>query len=257
MIGAVLVTQVARMDRKLALVMGAHPRDNDAAIRVLREAIELTRVDAQAARWFSVAELLGELADEYEAAGRTEDAIDAVREAIAIGWPGRPDGRCRLAEILIRAGRFDAAAPIWARVKADTPYDVWLYHTAGVEYCTAGNHREALGWLTEGLHVALDTGDPDRLVDQLHQWRARSLAGLGRGSDDLQVRAEEYLATRRPRPGRSLVTQASPAADHLLAQAETRPRSPGRNEPCSCRSGRKYKKCCGVPPDHGDPDHGY
>lgn len=24
------------------------------------------------------------------------------------------------------------------------------------------------------------------------------------------------------------------------------PRKPGRNEPCSCGSGRKYKKCCGA-----------
>lgn len=26
----------------------------------------------------------------------------------------------------------------------------------------------------------------------------------------------------------------------------------GRNEPCPCKSGLKYKKCCGTPPSLGD-----
>jgi tetratricopeptide (TPR) repeat protein len=246
--GAVLVTQVARMDRKLALVMGAHPRDTNAAIEVLREAIDLARADPDAARWFSEAELLGELADEYEAAGRTEDAMNAVREAIAVGWPGHPDGRCRLAEILMRAGRSGEASAIWAQVRADAPDDVWVYNNAGIEYCIAGDHEESLSWLTEGLVIALDRGDPERLVDQLHHWRGRCLVGLGRGSDELQARAEDHLATRwRHRLERLSLPDSAPMPD---GQQETPPT--GRNEPCSCGSGRKYKKCCGVPPEQGD-----
>lgn len=31
----------------------------------------------------------------------------------------------------------------------------------------------------------------------------------------------------------------------LVNQIERRPRKPGRNEPCLCGSGKKFKKCCG------------
>jgi uncharacterized protein YecA (UPF0149 family) len=37
-------------------------------------------------------------------------------------------------------------------------------------------------------------------------------------------------------------------AARLLAAGEAIPWPPGRNEPCWCGSGRKYKKCCGPAP---------
>jgi len=44
-----------------------------------------------------------------------------MQAAITAGYTGAPDPRCRLAEILLRAGRADEAHPIFAEVKADTP----------------------------------------------------------------------------------------------------------------------------------------
>ena len=39
-----------------------------------------------------------------------------------------------------------------------------------------------------------------------------------------------------------------PAAEPLSAEAPRKPASggPGRNDPCPCGSGKKYKKCCGA-----------
>jgi tetratricopeptide (TPR) repeat protein len=225
--------QIERMERKLSAAMGASPRVPAATIAALEEAIALARSSAEAAEWFVPAELLGELADEYEASGRVEDALAAMREALELGWSGRPDGRCRVAEILMHMNRTAEAARIWAEVRADTPDDVWLYNAAGMEYATAGDHETALRWLSDGLVVALRQGDPDDLVEQLRDLREVSLDALGRGPDGLQDRAEAFLAGP-PRPPSPV-----PAPE---ASGGT-----GRNEACWCGSGRKYKRCHGSP----------
>jgi tetratricopeptide (TPR) repeat protein len=340
MMSDVPVTQsyeIVRMERKLSAAMGAVPRDPGAAIAALEEAISLAGSSPEAAEWFVPAELLAELADEYEALGRTDDAIDAMRRALADGWHGRPDGRCRLAGILMHAGRVAEAERLWVAVRAETPEDVWLYHSAGVEYANLGEHETALRWLTDGLRLALRTNDADELAESLLEQRGVSLLALGRGFDDLQERAETFVissvvqaarrlpgddaAERRPvhaaarwawfptseyaralRLWPELTADGGPAArgcDHAtychrmqrriregagalmvgvaiapihvetylawcdrhgedpanatatfaaaLPPEELIAWPPGRNDACWCRSGRKYKRCCGQP----------
>jgi len=56
---------------------------------------------------------------------------------------------------------------------------------------------------------------------------------------------EDYLAwcdERGEDPGQA---RASYAADRL-ADGDVLAWPPGRNEPCWCGSGRKYKRCCGM-----------
>lgn len=187
--------EIERMERLLSVAMGAVPHDPAAAIAALEQAIALARSSPEAAEWFVPAELLGELADEYEAAGRPDEALAAMHEAIEEGWSGRPDGRCRLAEILLRCGRVGDATRLWAEVRADQPDDGWLYSSAGVAYATAGDHATAVEWLTDGLRLAVRTGDPDDLAEPLLEQRAESLAALGRPADELQSRAEDFLQT--------------------------------------------------------------
>ena len=121
-----------------------------------------------------------------------------MQAAIDAGYAGAPDPRCRLAEILLRAGRAAEAHRIFAEVKAETPDDVWLYNNAGLEYGAAGDHERAVAWLAEGLQLALDTGDPERLVAQMSDLRRESLAALGRELDELEARADEFLAQPQP-----------------------------------------------------------
>jgi tetratricopeptide (TPR) repeat protein len=204
--------EIERMERKLSAAMGARPRDVDAAIQALEEAVALARSDAEAAEWFVASELLGDLADEYEAAGRPDDALTAMREAIDAGWRGQPDGRCRLAEILMRAGRVDEAALLWAEVRADTPYDIWLFNNAGIEHCLAGAHEIALTWLDEAVRIALRTDDPEHLLDQLLDFRGQSLAALGRELDELQAEGADLLADKQCRPARSRALYQASAA---------------------------------------------
>jgi tetratricopeptide (TPR) repeat protein len=90
---------------------------------------------------FYPAELLGDLAEAYEGLGRTDDALATMQAAIDAGYTGAPDPRCRLAEILLRAGRAEEAHLIFTEVKAETPDDVWLYNNAGLEYGAARDHE--------------------------------------------------------------------------------------------------------------------
>ena len=52
-----------------------------------------------------------------------------------------------------------------------------------------------LRWLTQGLQLAMATGDPEDLVDQLAELRAESLSELGLPDDDeLQQQAASFVA---------------------------------------------------------------
>jgi tetratricopeptide (TPR) repeat protein len=322
------------------------PVDDAALAAALKDALRVAPTGNRASGVSElppVAELAGDLADVYERLGRTDEAVAAMREAIAAGWDGVPDGRCRIAEILTAGGRLTEAAAVWEEVAAEFPDDVWVHNNAGIEYARVGEHQTALGYLSRGLELALEGGDPERLVDQLAHFRAGTLTALGREPDVLQARAASFLADPPPR-SRSLTRQQptvgaadDPAAHagslegrmalalawfppdefrvaaarwpelleswgvsdysgycaaleaHLAGLAETtglrprlapvivetylawcaeagrdpaerdsrasysaelgrtdrvRPWPPGRNEPCWCRSGRKYKHCC-------------
>ena len=162
------LAKVLEAERELEQATSARPQDPTRLAAALEQAVDACRRWPQATSGvFYLPELLGELAETYERLGRTDDALATMQAAIDAGYAGAPDPRCRLAEILLRAGRAEDAHPIFAEVKADTPADVWLYNNAGLEYGAAGDHERAVAWLTEGLKLAIATGDPERLVAQM------------------------------------------------------------------------------------------
>ncbi len=101
-----------------------------------------------------------------------------------------------------------------------------------------------IGWAEQyGSFGEPDNRDPRRGIDILTQ--ALRVAGLEERDAVMERLQDLYLeagmtkeaeavgAAARPRPG-----SARPAT----AQAG----KPGRNDPCPCGSGKKYKKCCGA-----------
>lgn len=205
------LSEVERVEQQLASVMAARPRDDGACLAALQDAVALTRVDAGAAEVFYLPELLDELAQAYADAGRFDEALLTIREAVDAGLEGRPDSRCRIAEILMRAGRVGEAESIWEQVRADTPGDVWLFNSVGLEYAAVGDHAAALAWLTDGLRIALDTRDPERLIPQLVDLRRTSMTALGLEADDLQARAADFQAERERESRQRILRTAAPA----------------------------------------------
>lgn len=213
---------VAQLSDELDDVLLGRPRDLDQAAAVLERAVRACRSDPRIAEAFERFELLGELSEVYEQQGRVDDALTAMRQAIAAGYRSQPDPRCRLAEIQLRAGHTEPAADLYAQVHAEFPDDVWLYNNAGLEYGAAGDPETALTWLTHGLALALDTGDPDRLVAQLSDLRREQLAALDRPHDDLEARADAFLAQpRTERPAWSFE-----ALGEVLAARDATPSTP-------------------------------
>jgi Tetratricopeptide repeat len=84
------VREVARLDRELATMLGARPRDPAACTDVLEPAAFACRTDPIAAETWVEAELLDELVDCYEALGRVDEAITVMRRALQVGWD-QPD----------------------------------------------------------------------------------------------------------------------------------------------------------------------
>ncbi len=188
-----MTSLVDRLERELYAAATARPRDSARYAAVLERAVQACSADPKVAEVLDLAGLYFELATEYESLGRCEDALAAADAAADAGLRSNPDPRCLRAEILMRAGRVAEAEPIWAEVRADTPDDVWLYNNAGLEYAHAGVHETALGWLTDGLRLALRTADPERLVEQLTDLRQESLDKLDRPADALQEHAARFL----------------------------------------------------------------
>lgn len=86
------------------------------------------------------------------------------------------------------------------------------------------------------------------LVDQLEQ-RRRRMRDIG------QAVQREGLAARGPEPQQELVSQPTPTTGSAVgAQSPRRKAKIGRNDPCPCGSGRKYKRCClGTPSADRNP----
>jgi uncharacterized protein len=55
---------------------------------------------------------------------------------------------------------------------------------------------------------------------------------------------KRFFLHSRERLERLAAPERSPAATRRIAPGQ--PGMPGRNDPCPCGSGRKYKKCCGA-----------
>lgn len=170
--------EVGTAARRLERLDRGDRADDAAVVEALADALRLARTGA---------------------GGEGLPPVAAMEEAIAAGWNGVPDGRCRIAEILTAAGRIEEATAIWEQVAGEYPDDVWVFNNAGIAYACAGYHETGLGYLTRGLELALDSGDPERLVDQLADFRARSLAALDQQADELQQRADKFLAAPPPR----------------------------------------------------------
>jgi len=184
------VADLQAIDRELDLAR--EREDNDARVRLITRALAMP--EAQGHR----ADYLDELAYAFQQLGRFDDAIDAMRQALAHGWDGElddhPSAQALIADLLLHAGRTDEATDAWLTAQRRDPRDPRLYQTAGCAYTDIGLHAKALGWQTTGLELALAAHDHDGdMIWMLTGERAESLDALGYPPDDLQLRAEALV----------------------------------------------------------------
>ena len=165
--------------------------DNLARVRLITRAIQLPEAAPHRA------EYLDELAYAYQQLGRFDDAVDAMRQALAAGWTGElddhPSAQALIADLQLRAGRTEEADDTWLKAQRERPNDPWLYQTAGCAYAGVGLHAKALPWQTRGLELALAVSADDDMTWMLTGERAETLDVLGHAPDELQLGAEELV----------------------------------------------------------------
>jgi uncharacterized protein YecA (UPF0149 family) len=110
---------------------------------VLERAVRTCGADSDAAAVFDLADLNYELAMEYQALGRWEDALAAVDAAVDAGLQTHPDPRCLRAESLMRAGRVaDARAEYAAHLAANADPGVIAWPPGRNQPCWCGSGRK-------------------------------------------------------------------------------------------------------------------
>jgi SEC-C motif/Tetratricopeptide repeat len=184
------VSDLQRINRELDTARERN--DHHAQVRLITTALALP--DAQPDR----AGYLDELAYVYEKLGRFDEAIDAMRQALAAGWSGElddhPSAQALIADLLLRTGRDQEADEAWAQAEREDPRNPWVHSAASDAYTRVGLHRKALPWQTKGLELALAAGDDEaEIAWYLTGERGQTIDVLGLPPDELQLRAEELI----------------------------------------------------------------
>jgi tetratricopeptide (TPR) repeat protein len=217
---------------------------------VLRERAQLA---LEAARWIgenddrqALLELLADgdgllwaldLPSGLSEAGLHEQALELC-EALEF-VRGEQETRSERPFLLARAGRTDEARAQAERWLAESPEDAWAWLLTGDLFALLGDGARARAGVERAEALGADDLDLraaalERRLALAHEGgRASEAERLERELEELQVALAEDAE------GASELDEAF-ATGRLDSSAST-----GRNEPCPCGSGMKYKRCCG------------
>jgi len=161
----------------------------------------------------------GGLVDEAVAVGDALAEVDADNAAMFAS---------DVAVILAEAGRRKQAL---ARVEQNlnrSPGDVWTHIHAGEVHLALTEQASAERAFRDAITVARSQGDTSGIADA-NERLVRLLGDQpGREQDAAAADREMHRADRAATGGSRISVKI------------------GRNDPCPCRSGRKYKRCCGA-----------
>ncbi len=226
-----LVAEMERLGRAWAQDEGNVPgfldRWLEATRAVLRAAPTVQRDPTRApdfdkdVRWLceDASDLVQALAD----AGRLDEA-----EEVAVGWGELARDAFLLASAGLRlaeAGRGPAARDLAARADRHAGRDPVVRSEIAETLFLLGDRGRAI----EEWGRAVEEEDPD------HREAALDYATAAMGRLGLSAEAAKLSAAWVETPA-----GASASPEPVRAAAV-----PGRNDPCACGSGRKFKKCCG------------
>lgn len=240
-------------------LLGQHGRAWEICERILQ------RPEAGFGLWYE--EIYYQVAQRYLFDGHHDQALDYLRRCLAHNIV-HSDGDSveeflrDYARFYIRAGQLDQGLEIWTAVLKQNPSDVWTYNQLGLTLPDAGLADLAQEAIERGLELLDEFGDTEGLRDQFNELleAARTTEERGR---EAEVTPEVLQAFRRAlhlpfdaRSDGSFVALAYRLIPDLADVPVKRPMTPaplpeptayegvGRNDPCPCGSGKKYKHCC-------------
>jgi len=160
-------------------------------------------------------------------AGLVDEAVEVGDAFAELDAESSPMYASDVAVILAEAGRAEEALQ---RVEVNVrrfPDDVWTRIHAGDVHVALSDRERAEAAFREALAITQAHGDAYDVAGAEEQL-SELLAGIpGREREARAAAREAGRAERAARSGSRLASKV------------------GRNEPCPCGSGRKYKRCCG------------
>ena len=227
------LTLLSRLERAINRIpdeamTDQHARDDAAAALELAQCLRGRPADFEgwSADW-GADEWMLELPFDMARRGLAEDAVRVADAFAELDPENRRSYAADAARILAEAGRADDARARADASVAALPRDVWAHINAG------------------DVHRAL--GDAEQAEREYR--RAGALAqGRGDGYDAAAI-AQRLSALLAGVPGRDHdAAEALRTAERALGvhSGQRIASTTGRNDPCPCGSGRKFKKCCGA-----------
>jgi len=193
------------------------------------------------------------LSEAWREAGAPDRRVEVLERSLAYARAKDPANArmcgLDLAEALCAGDRVDRALGIFAEEIGTEPLDPWPYWFMGTSLTDAGHPAWAAAALRRGLQVLRVTHDPEGLTDQFNDL-LRETVGASAAKDVSPLPGEVERLFQQPLPRAPEAARPGagpkPAAPPSAVAARRKAVKVGRNDPCPCGSGKKYKRCCGA-----------
>lgn len=181
-----------------------------------------------------------------------------------------------LARVYLEGGELDRGLRMMTALVRYDPGDVWIYNLMAISFDHYGLTEIGAEVVRRGLALLDAEGDPENLRGQLEECLERMATSEQRGREaevtpsvlaDLRAAFDLDLGAREARSTEALCRELVPDLDDMPVKrplepsdfplpdraeilealagptAKTPAETPGRNDPCWCGSGKKYKYC--------------
>jgi tetratricopeptide (TPR) repeat protein len=189
--------------------------------------------------------------DELRYRRQYEQAIYYQELAIAedlkyCGGINLANNRRDLAEIHLEKGDFEHGLRLFEILIEQDPWDIWHYNNLAQISRMVGLYDVGALAAKRAIEIATATNDPEQILPQLNEILGDAENSRGKVEVDLPAATISHWHQLLTKPLPPMLTMRQQDAEHAATVTAQRPGIKiGRNEPCPCGSGKKYKKCCG------------
>ncbi len=174
--------------------------------------------------------MLTKLGESYNSSGRYDEAIAVFEKSIAIN-PNIAETHKNMGNSYFDKGMLDEAVIEFEKSIAIDPRIADTHNNLGLAYYSRGLPDKAISEYMEALAIEPDFAEAHYNL---------ALAYGAKGAADKEI--SEYKKALAVNPG---LSEARANLSLAVRKAVGSPKKTGRNDPCPCGSGKKYKKCCG------------
>jgi tetratricopeptide (TPR) repeat protein len=175
--------------------------------------------------------MLTKLGESYNSVGRYDEAVVMFKKSIALD-PNISESHKDLGIAYFEKGLFDEAIIEFKKSIAIKPHIADTHNNLGMAYYAKGFIDKAISEYIEAIAIEPDFAEAHYNL---------GLAYSTKGAVDKEI--SEYKTALAINPN---LAEARINFSRAIKTEGTQSKKIGRNDPCPCRSGKKYKKCCGA-----------